>query len=62
MPVVRQGLAEEIEANRKFHVGGIKINHVLDAVTWYQVEQFRGEIAVRVYHADPTTSGNVLQN
>lgn len=62
MPAVRHGLPQEIEPNWKFHVGGVEIHHVLNAVTWYEVEQFRGKIAVRVYDADAVAGGDVLQN
>src|ERR1035441_7774935 len=62
MPVVRQRLAEQVEPNRIFHVGGVEIYHVLNAMTRYEVEQFRGEIAVRVNDADAIAGTDVLQD
>ena len=62
MPAVWQGLTKEIEANRIFHVGRVEINHVLDAMTWYVVEQFRCKIAVRVNDTNAVSGTDVLQD
>ena len=52
MPFVGRSGAKQIEADRIFHVGGIEICHVLDAMAGNVVEHIIGQIAVRVNDAD----------
>ena len=62
MPFFGRGGAKQVEADREFHVGGIEIRHVLNAMAGNVVENVIRQVAVRVYDPDAMAGGYVLKN
>jgi hypothetical protein len=62
MPIFRRGLSKQIETDRIFHVGRVKICHVLNATPRDAVEKFICKIAVRINDCYAVSCLYVLQN
>lgn len=62
MPVVRRYVGEQIHANGVFEVAGIEICEVVGSLRWNVVQQFFGEIAVRINDAYTVAERDVLDD
>ncbi len=62
MPLIRRGASDQIKSNRIVQSGGIEVRHVLDTAARDEVEDVRGEVAMRINDANTVTCFNVLEN
>jgi hypothetical protein len=62
MPVIRRYIGEQVKPNRKLNVPRIEIYQMVSALGRDVIQQFLGQIAVRVNQSNAMSKGNVLQN
>jgi RNase P protein component len=62
VPFIGRGISKQIETDWIFHVGGIEICHVLNAVVRNVVQKVIRQIAVRINDADTAPGLNILEN
>ena len=62
MPIIRRHIADYIQSDGEFKVAGIEIHQMVGAARGNVVQQFLGQIAVRVNDANAMSKGDVLQN
>ena len=62
MPVIRRHIADDVQSDGEFQVARIEIHQMIRPLRRDVVQQFLGQVAVRVNDANAVSKGDVLQD
>ena len=62
MPVAKRYLAEEVESDRVFQIGGVEVRRVFDPMARNVVQKVRCEVPMRVNDANTVAEDYVLKD